>query len=78
MYFDDMFRRNPGTIKYLGLWGIDIVYNFIPSIDIPSRMHKNSNDSTPPEEEDDEDNDQKDIQEIEHTYGRFTNPVWIN
>lgn len=29
-YFDDLFRRNPSTIKYLASWNIDMTANLLP------------------------------------------------
>ncbi|CAF4219157.1 unnamed protein product, partial [Rotaria sp. Silwood2] len=72
-YFDDIIRRNIATIKYLALWGIDIVSTNIPihsSID-ESYRKISYNDTVL---EDDEENEQKDMQDNDHSYGHFINP----
>ncbi|CAF4486977.1 unnamed protein product [Rotaria sp. Silwood1] len=76
-YFNDMIRRNMATIKYLALWGIDIVpTNFPIHSSIDESYRKIFHNSTVLE--DDEENEQKDIQDNDHSYGHFTNPIELN
>ncbi|CAF0725401.1 unnamed protein product [Rotaria sordida] len=73
-HFHHMIRRNIATVKYLALWGINIVSTNISihsSID-ESYRKISYNDVVL---EDDEENEQKDTQDNDHSYGHFTNPI---
>lgn len=73
-FFDDMIRRNAATIKYLALWGINVVSNILPNqstIDGLSQV----NDEERQVDENDEENDEKDIVDYEPSYGHFVSSV---
>ncbi|CAF1367290.1 unnamed protein product [Adineta steineri] len=72
-YFDDMCRRNAATVKYFASWGIDIVANIVPIQSSINESHRkiSVNDSL----SDDDDIEQKDMQDNDHSYGHFVNPI---